>query len=172
MHNFTELSTGKFIDQQISLSTLPLLTDGDLKDLGINKMGDRKRFMFAAKEWLSSMDDRSQRGRERERKEQPSRTSSHLPVSPSPSPSQRTGDELDVDGGISHMGPLSVATARRRYSSRLLSSGRQRRCVWTLLRTTLTSPELSLPHSGLSSQWRSQGLRPLRLPAVYAAAAQ
>ena len=95
-HNFGELA-GKFSEQQISLSTLPLLTDGDLKDLGVNKMGDRKRFMFAAKEWHDrSRDDKTARGRERERKEQ-SRAAHSQPVSPSPSPSQRAGDDIDAD---------------------------------------------------------------------------
>ena len=97
VHNFTEL-TSKFSEQQISLSTLPLLTDGDLKDLGINKMGDRKRFMFAAKEWLErEREDRTQRGRERDRREPHTRTTHSQPVSPSPSPSQRTGDDNDAD---------------------------------------------------------------------------
>ena len=96
VHNFTELA-GKFSEQQISLSTLPLLTDGDLKDLGLSKMGDRKRFIFAAKEWHDrERDDKTQRGRERERKEQ-SRAVHSQPVSPSPSPSQRSGEDAESD---------------------------------------------------------------------------
>ena len=60
-NNLTDYASA-FTEQQISVSTLHMLTDGDLKDLGMKRLGDRKKFQMAAAAFESQQREERQRG--------------------------------------------------------------------------------------------------------------
>lgn len=39
----------RFVAENVAVDVLPALTDADLRELGVDRMGDRKRFLLAAR---------------------------------------------------------------------------------------------------------------------------
>ena len=78
-HNLSDYVQA-FTEQQISVNTLHRLTDGDLKDLGMKKLGDRKKFQMVVEAYEKQQrDDRSRE----DGAVKPRATSDKLPSLPS-----------------------------------------------------------------------------------------
>ena len=119
-----------FSEQLISVDTLSSLTDKDLMDLGMRKLGDRRRFMLTVREWQDRERERErghreEKERERERaekeREAASKTSSGSSTQPS-SPALRSrqlpADSLDdsADGGESREKEIASVSLLRPQS--------------------------------------------------------
>ena len=101
-----------FSEQLISVDTLSTLTDKDLMDLGMKKLGDRRRFMLTVREWQDRERERERGHREEREREAASKSgssSSTQPSSPSLRPRQPPADSLDDSAhGEKEVAPVSL----------------------------------------------------------------